>query len=50
MLQENIKTVQNLQVLNIKYSSNIYTADSKSFDFKQHFYIKIQIYTFKNLL
>ena len=42
MPQENIKTVQDFQVLNVKYSSNIYTVDSKSFDFKQYFYIKIQ--------
>ena len=48
MLLENIKTVQNLQVLNVKYSSNIYAVYSKSFNCKQYFCIKIQVYAFKN--
>ena len=42
MLHENIKTVQDLQILNVKYSSNIYAVESKSFDFKQYFYIKFK--------
>ena len=48
MRQENIKIVQDLKVLNIKYSSSIYAVDSKTFDFKQYSYTKIQIYPFKN--